>query len=168
MGFKQICIIVTSRRFQLHDDYMQGNLESHVTQRWNPSEINSFDNSQSGEKLDTIHCSTCFGNDMMILDLENIDFTKEWLLCIPLMTQILLESFINKSSLHRTPDVQYYVEKKLGQLQDAVDSLFKVYNIKHRGVLQERQKQKKYDLRLHDKADAGNILRALWLQEHCK
>ena len=122
-------------RFLLHDHYLQGNLESYVTQIWGHSQENSFDDVDSIEIPE--HCSTCFDNVTTPLDWRSIDLPKEWQLGVPLIAQVFLESFINQCTMGRTANQHDYIQSKLGRLYSAMDSLFTVHNRKYCGVLQE-------------------------------
>ena len=112
-------------------------LSAKVIDIWKPSSL--FDTSVCpGDSRDLEGCSTCFGDRIhKPLNLKSFQLLREWQLDVPLVAQIVLESFINLDTLRRCKDADGHLKSKLERLYTTYDALLNISNRHYSGLFQQ-------------------------------
>lgn len=122
------------QRFQLQDDIILKKLHNKILQ----ASLGHYSEWQP----DLTHveaCHQCFKQVVQKpLSWKNFNILQEWHLDVPLDVQILLESFINSSSMRKSKDAPKMMENKMSMLYTTYDRLLNILNRTHVGVLQLR------------------------------
>lgn len=122
-------------RLSLHDDFRMKKLQSESFLQLNALSQNEVTeiSLDSREK-----CRSCFtANLPKPLSVSNFEILKEWTLDVPLVVQIVLDTFINKDTILQSNNTQKTLKKKLERLYTAYDLLLNTYNKNFIGVLQQ-------------------------------
>ena len=122
-------------RFHLRDVIETKRLQS-VIYSWDGEAL--YDDS---DRCDTAEaCETCFSiTETKPLTSRSFDLIHEWYMELPIETQILFESFINKDSLRRCKDPEKLFRQKLENLYCIYDSLLNVKNKHFVGIFQRNK-----------------------------
>lgn len=120
----------TIQRFHLQVSVINGSLDSekihHVT----------IQNTENVDDHET--CQICFSDcEQPPLHWKDFNITQEWLFYVPLFLQIVLEAFVNKTSLQRSSDKLGYLMPKIVCLYSIFERLLNLQNRHYLGVLQE-------------------------------
>ena len=116
--------------------------ESSIASRvWKVLDTSAYVNNEpeltdGGEKL----CKICFSPDLPTpLNVSSFDLGKEWVLDVPMSTQILLCSFINTNTTRRKDydSLAAYIKSHIQRLYIVYDTLLNTYNRKHHGIIQK-------------------------------
>ena len=95
--------------FHLHDDIYDGKLEDSLVLSWSPScdEVVVDDDA-------SIPCTACSRKQSSDepLHWKSFDLEKEWYTDVPLEVQFLLDSFISKTTISRTQEIQRFMKGK--------------------------------------------------------
>ena len=117
-------------RFILYDDFIDGQLQLSTIKQCNAyNEGNYFP--------EQIICQECFPSNLPApLSMSNFDLIKEWTFDVPLPVQLLLLSFVNKSSLTKSSQDDTFIRKKIQRLYLTFDTLLNTFNRNHTGLMQ--------------------------------
>ena len=124
-------------RFHLHDAIQSDKVHPIFT--WTTLAMPN-----SPEEGDCKRCDTCYpASNVKPLAFNAFRLEEEWVMHIPLVIQILMESFLNPRSItgvHSQAEEKEseYLTRKLQRLYFTYDILLNVFNKQHVGLLQER------------------------------
>ena len=119
------------QRFKLRDDFYLFRLNKCVETISRPSAA-GIEVSQTEGK-----CTACFQTNLNpALSLDNFNILTEWHLDVPLVCQVMLETFLNKESLRKSKDNLVTIKPKLVKLYGIFDALLNITNRCYSGMLQ--------------------------------
>ena len=123
----------TVSRFRLRDVIEAKTLNGAIF-TWDGESV--YDDS---ERCDTEElCGTCFNAiTANPLSPESFDLVQEWYMELPIETQILFQSFINKDSLRKCKDPEKLYRQKLENLYCTYDTLLNLKNKHFVGIFQK-------------------------------
>lgn len=120
-------------RYQFRDDLFHGKIDSIIYS------VQTQDEPEEQEQRQDM-CDACFHDEINIspLNWTTFDIMQEWYTDVPLIIQIILGSFINRSSIKKSKNTELFLKSKIEKLYMTYDRLLNVLNRKHIGVLQQR------------------------------
>ena len=120
-------------RYYFRDDLFYNKISNIICSVQLPDETEFSDHRQD-------KYSACFQEDVNILSLDCISFNiiQVWYLDVLLIIQIILATFINKSSVKKINNREVFLKTKMKKLYTTYDRLLNILNRKYIGVLQQR------------------------------
>ena len=120
-------------RYNFRDDLFRNKIDTIFCSTHIPDE-----NENSADEQD--RCPTCFheGINILPLDWTSFDIVKEWYLDVPLILQVILGTFINKTSVKKSTNSELFLKTKMEKLYSTYDRLLNILNRMYIGVLQQR------------------------------
>ena len=121
----------STARFLLRDDILRGKLKDCILEVHQPHQL-------LFEDLANSRCNACYDTEMVkSLSFQNFSLIKEWFFEVPLDMRIVLECFINRTSLYNSADKDAFLLSKLDRLYGTYDTLLNTFNKNYIGVLQQ-------------------------------
>ena len=124
-------------RFEFRDDILLKKINSGIIHVLNSDDEDVLD------EVDTItNCQVCYGDVIAKpLNMKSFDTVTEWTLNVPILSQLFLESFINRKSVRRSENLDQFILSKLKKLYGHYDSLLNLLNKNYIGLLQDINSQ---------------------------
>lgn len=121
-------------RFSLRDAIETNSITTEIIYEWCAGSLCA-----DAEKNDDSNaCDTCFNTTVTKpLSIESFQLLHEWYLEIPIETQLLFESFINKESLRKSKTPEKYYQQRLEKLYGTYDVLLNLFNKNFIGIFQQ-------------------------------
>lgn len=110
-------------RFLLRDDNLKGKLKDCILEVHQSHQL-------LFEDLANSRCNACYDTEMVkYLSFQNFSLLKEWFFEVPLDMRIVLECFINITSLYNSVDKHAFLMSKLDRLYGTNDTLLNTRTI---------------------------------------
>jgi hypothetical protein len=123
-------------RFELRDDILMKKLSDQIRHVWTATEEGLEEEDLGSD------CQSCYGTNIpKPLNLGSFDVLTEWTMNVPILGQIILESYINKESMRRSENFTTFLNSKLKKLYCLFDSLLNILNKNYIGLLQDVNSQ---------------------------
>ena len=122
--------------FHLNDDIVNRKVKpvaTHTQETTLDYEMHPKDDKNAKRK-----CASCFPSSLpKPLQLNNVMLLHKWVMDVPLIIQLLLESLISFRYFKETTDKHRFLQPKLMKLYLIYDSMLNNLNYKYTGVLQQ-------------------------------
>ena len=123
-------------RFELRDDILMEKLSDQIRHVWTATEEGLEEEDLGSD------CQSCYGTNIpKPLNLGSFDVLTEWTMNVPILGQIILESYINKESMRRSENFTNFLNSKLKKLYCLFDSLLNILSKNYIGLLQDVNSQ---------------------------
>ena len=123
-------------RFELRDDILMKKLSDQICHIWTATEEGLEEEDLGSD------CQSCYGTQIpKPLNLGSFDVLTEWTMNVPILGQIILESYINKESMRRSENFTNFLNSKLKKLYCLFDSLLNILSKNYIGLLQDVNSQ---------------------------
>jgi hypothetical protein len=127
----------TIGRFAIRDDVVRQKLRKLTICHWenDTTEVNMEDESQSHAEN---KCPSCYSQQhIQPLSFDSFDLFQEWKVDVPLVLQMLLQSFLNITAAKNASDPTVYLKRRIEKLYSLYDMLLNVTSQKHQGIFQQ-------------------------------
>jgi hypothetical protein len=124
-------------RFEFRDDLLLKKINNGIINVLNSDDEDVLD------EVDTItNCQVCY-DDVIAkpLNMKSVDTVTECTLNVPILSQLFLESFINRKSVRRSENLDQFILSKLKKLYGHYDSHLNLLNKNYIGLLQDINSQ---------------------------